>query len=229
MPMNGLIDARRLAGLLMVLSLSGCAMTGRLPDTSRGLTELNAGVEYIDDDNQTLDARFQPGQLALMFPYVTGQIFGNPGSDMLFTELLTPQGGLHLDLARALPGLARGASTLQASENTEGLSIRPAGTRLARIGTFPFDARTREPLGEGGFLDARTREHLILVYFDRPCVVSGTLHADGAAFRHDITVPAPGFHFLRVHRLDALRYELTRVDAASSVIFSIHRLNLQGI
>lgn len=229
MPMKCMTDLKRLAGLLLVLLLSGCAMTGGVPDAERGLTELRAGVEYTDDDNQAIDARFQPGRLALVFPYIPGQIFGSPGSELLFTALLTPQASLQLDLTRALSALDRGAITLQAGENTAGMSIRPAGTRLARIGTFPFDARTREPLGEGGFIDARTREHMILMYFDRPCALSGTLEVDGESYLHDITIPAAGFHFLRVRQLDQLRYRLERADATASVVFSIHLLNLQSI
>lgn len=226
--MQCMIDSKRVAGLLLVLLLSGCAVTGGLSDAERGLTGLQASIEYIDDDNQAIDARFQPGQLVLVFPYVPGQIFGSPGSDILFTVLLTPQGGLQLDLTRALPGLRQGATTLQAGVNTEGLSIRPAGTRLARIGTFPFDAGTLEPLDEGGFIDARTREHMILVYFDRPCVLSGTLRVGEESYLHDITIPAAGFHFLRVRQEDARRYALVRADAASAVIFSI-QLHLQSI
>jgi hypothetical protein len=224
---NRLRHAAWLGCLVLVLLLCGCAMPGGRPDAERALNALQADVEYIDDDNQAIDARFQPGQLVLVFPYVAGQIFGSPGSTLLFTELLSTQDSLHLDLTRALPGLRQGASTLQASAETEGLAIRPAATRLARIGTFPFDATTREPLGEGGFTDAHTREHLILTYFDRPCDLSGTLHAGGKIYRHDITIPVAGFHLLRVQQEDARHYTLVRADATVSVRFSIHLLNLQ--
>jgi hypothetical protein len=220
-------DTTGLAGLVLILLLCGCATPGGRPDAERALSVLQADVEYTDDDNQPIDARFQPGQLVLLFPYVPGQIFGSPGSTLLFTKRLSTQDSLHLDLTRALPGLRQGASTLQASADTEGLAIRPARTRLARIGTFPFDARAREPLGEGGFIDARTREHLILMYFDRPCVLSGTLHIGEKSYRHDITIPVAGFHLLRVQQQDARHYTLVRADATSAITFSIHLLNLQ--
>ena len=215
--------------LLVVVLLTGCAtITGTHSARDAGaMTELLATVEYIDDRNQVIDAQYQPGHLLLVFPYIPGQIFGTPGSDLLFTERLTPGGTLHLELESALPGLQEGAATLRATADSEGLSVKPARTRLARIGTFPFDAKTLEPLGEGGFIDGRTREHMILVYFDRPCVLSGTLNVDQEVYVHDIVIPAAGFHFLRIQQTGAGRYVLSRADETSRIVFSIHLSYLQ--
>jgi hypothetical protein len=215
-----------LVTLLLAVLLFGCAAFTATRDAG-GLTGLQASVEYTDDSNQVIDARYQPRQIALVFPYVPGQIFGSPGSEVLFTELVTPEGTLHLQFERALPGLQEGAATLQATATTEGLSIRPARTRFARIGTFPFDARTRKPLGEGGFIDGRTREHLILMYFDRPCVLAGTLTVGQEKYVHTISIPVAGFHLLRVEQQGPRHHVLSRAEDPSGIIFSIHLLDLQ--
>jgi hypothetical protein len=65
------------------------------------------------------------------------------------------------------------------------------------------------------------------MYFDRPCVLSGTLHIGEKSYRHDITIPVAGFHLLRVQQQDARHYTLVRADATSAITFSIHLLNLQ--
>ncbi|MGB5538789.1 MAG: hypothetical protein WBO37_01720 [Gammaproteobacteria bacterium] len=218
------------AGIIVVLLLSallgGCA-GGPVLRHAESLTVVRATVEYVDDNNLVVDARFQPRHIVLVFPYVPGQIFGSPGSELLFTQLLTPRSELQLALENALPGLQDGATRLQTVAETAGLTIRPAQTRFARIGTFPFDAKTLEPLGEGGFTDGSTREHLILMYFDRPCVLSGTLYIDQDEYVHDITIPAAGFHFLRVQQQGAGRHLLSRAEVTSGIVFSIRLQHLQ--
>ena len=218
------------AGITVVLLLSallcGCAGVQVLRH-AESLTVVRATVEYVDENNLVVDAQFQPGHIVLVFPYVPGQIFGSPGSELLFTYLLTPQSELQLELENALPGLQDGAALLKTVEETAGLTMRPAQTRLARIGTFPFDAKTLEPLGEGGFIDSSTREHLILMYFDRPCVLSGTLYTDQDEYVHDIAIPAAGFHFLRVQQQGAGRHLLSRAVDTSGIVFSIRLQHLQ--
>ncbi|HUT40826.1 MAG TPA: hypothetical protein VM011_05730 [Gammaproteobacteria bacterium] len=219
------------AGIIAVLLLSsallcGCAGGPALRHAG-SLTDVRATVEYVDGNNLVVDAQYQPRHIVLVFPYVPGQIFGSPGSELLFTLLLTPQSELQLELENALPGLQDGATLLQTVAETAGLTIRPAQTRLARIGTFPFDAKTLEPLGEGGFIDGNTREHLILMYFNRPCVLSGTLYIDQNEYVHDIAIPAAGFHFLRVQQQGAGRHVLTRAEDISAIVFSIRLQHLQ--
>lgn len=220
-------DLRMPGLLLMLVMLAGCTSLAGSHAAPDAVTGLRAGVEFIDDENQVVDAQYQPRHLVLVFPYIPGQLFGTPGSDLLFTVLLTPDDTLQLDLSRALPGLQAGVDTLQATGETAGLSARPARTRFARIGTFPFDAKTREPLGAGGFIDGETREHLLLTYFDRPCVLSGTLVIDGAAYVHDIRIPAAGFHWLRIRQQGDGRYVVSRTQDASRIVFTINPDNLQ--
>ena len=218
------------AGIIAVLLLSallcGCA-GGPVLRHAGSLTVVRASVEYVDENNLLVDARFQPRHIVLVFPYIPGQIFGSPGSELLFTRLLTPRSELQLELENALPGLQDGATILQTVAETAGLTIRPAQARLARIGTFPFDAQTLEPLGEGGFIDATTREHLILMYFDRPCVLSGTLYINQDEYVHDIAIPAAGFHFLRLQQQGAGRHLLSRAEVTSGIVFSIRLQHLQ--
>lgn len=218
-----------LIAVLLAAMLGGCAPPGAVRGAAAdgALSELIASVEYIDDDNQVVDPRFQAGHLVLVFPYIPGRIFGTPGNDLLFTVLLTPEDRLHLELSRAEPGLRAGAATLQAGAETTGLSLRPARTRFARIGTFPFDAKTRQPLGAGGFVDGGTRENLVLMYFDRACALTGEVAIDDETYVHDISIHAAGFYFLRIRQDGPRRYVLQRVTALPPVVFTIRPTQLQ--
>jgi hypothetical protein len=54
------------------------------------------------------------------------------------------------------------------------LQISPQGTRFARIATGVSFRTNRTVLQRVGFVDAETGEALLLLYFDRPCRLTGT-------------------------------------------------------
>lgn len=216
--------------VLAVALLAACATRpqGEEPSVAASLTVVNARVQYLGPDRSVLPGSHFPKDVVIILPYLSGAIFGNPRSKPIFQKRLTGELEFSLVLSDALAEMQAGAATLTREWASRGLSVTPEDTRLARIGTFAFNARTREELGYGGFIDTTTLDNLILVYVDRACEISGSFKLGEESYRHAIRLPAAGFHWLRVKRLDDDVHELIYTPPGGPVNFSIHLLDLQN-
>lgn len=96
------------------------------------------------------------------------------------------------------------ARPLAGSDIAEGLSISPADTRVALIHPItylPGDGRVYgRHVGQYTELQSADRQPVSLVFFDRPCRVSGQVELMNKTrdpMPVEIDVPGPGFYFLR--------------------------------
>jgi hypothetical protein len=190
------------------------------------LTRLESRVQYVDENNQPLPGRFYSSRITLFFPYLAGRLFGNPQGPPVFVLSIGEDLAFELDLRSGREQIAAGATPLSPAAAAQGLKVAPPSAELARMGTFAYDAATGEQLGAGGFIDAATRESLILIYASEPCRITGSVAAEGTVFDHRIVLPAAGFHWVRVERRPEGRYRLSRHPADAEVYFSIHLLDL---
>ena len=217
--------------ICVLFVFSGCAAT-QAPttrETQTGIGTLISRAEYVDTDNRHIPAEFNPKEVVLVFPYIPGQIFGNPTGEPLFVAHVKEDLAFELDLAGKIAEIDNGAKRLQASRLTEGLEVTPKSTRFARLGTFALDPKTGEPLGGGGFIDATSRDFLILLYVDRPCTISGTLELGEERHEHDIELGSPGFHWVRVYRVSTHHYRLNAFTPQTPPLFSISLIDLQQV
>mgnify|MGYP006909085488 FL=1 len=220
-----------LYGILVIGLVQVSCVTTRHdePSDSRGMTSLDVSVEYLSEDRGVLSRKYFPQGVVLAFPYIPGEIFGTPRSRPLFQKNINHNDHFTLNLADALPRMEEEARPLLQTWQETGLAIEPANTRLVRIGTFPFDAKTREPIGGGGFIEENSKDNLILMYFDRACHIQGGFEINEEIFSHDIKVPGRGFHFIRVRPTARNQFHLEYFPGQPSVTFSIHVFNLQRV
>ncbi len=199
------------------------------PELTAGLSSINSSVEFLSPDRSTLPPGHFTNKVILLFPYISGGIFGNPDSAPLFYNYLTGDLTFSLDLASARRQLHEASSTLSPEWIRHGLNIQPVETRISRIGTFAYNAETAEPIGAGGFIDENTRDNLILIYVDRACQITGDFTLGNEFFVHTITLPTAGFHWLRVHNTGPEQFELKRHPHTNDIKFSIHLLQLKSV
>lgn len=225
------IVVHRLVLLVICVFLSACTATPttRAPSGAGALDELAFTIEYVDRNNKIVPAKFQPQDVVLVFPYIPGDIFGSPDSKPVFIAPVSIEARVAVNLDRLDSVLAPLAATVTDAARASGLALAPADARFARMGTFPHEAETFAPVGGGGFLDPVTRDTMILVYFDRPCTITGDRVAGGDTFSHAIRVPAAGLHWIRVVDEGAGRYTLRNDRAIPEVVFSITLYNLKAL
>jgi len=211
--------------------LTGCVANQHReesPGTS-GLIAIDTTVEFLAPDRGTLPSSHFPEEIVVIFPYIPGGIFGTPRSAPLFQEHLKGNLDFKLDLAGAIGKLEKDSKPLTGTWTSKGLSVVPKEARLSRIGTFAFDAKTKNELGAGGFIDAESKDNLLLVYVDRPCRIAGSFTLGDEHYSHEIELHSAGFHWIRVRSSDGKRFLLGNYSNNGHVKFSIHLLHMKSI
>ena len=216
---------------VIFIFLAGCSTIPPTADLSddRPVRELSLTIEYVDTNNDPVAPEYHPDNVVLVFPHIPGEIFGSPSGDPILITPVSVGDRVVLDLAKAKQALAGELAPLKPGPNTEGLAITPADVQFTRVGTFPHHARTFENIGGGSFTDPVSRKSMILMYFDRPCTLTGAVAADGSVFHHAINIPQPGFHWIGFDKPRKNEYRLTRVAPVPGIVFSITLFHLQRI
>lgn len=226
---------RLLPALFYLSLLAACAgqvtdQTASKPSTDNfSLDSINSSVEFLSPDRTTLPANHFTNKVVLLFPYISGGIFGNADSEPVFYNYLTGELEFSLDLKSATQTLDEVSTSLSEKWLHSGLSITPAKTRISRIGTFAYNAETGNPIGAGGFIDTVSRDNLILLYTDRACEITGELRLGRELYIHTIDLPTAGFHWLRVHSTRHNQFEIKYYPHTMNIKFSIHLLQLTNV
>ena len=216
---------------VIIIFLTGCSTIPQSPGPSEksSLREISLAVQYVDSDNDPVQPEYHPENVVLVFPHIPGEIFGSPSGDPILITPVSVGDSVTLDLAKAEQALAGELSALKPGPNTDGLVISPANAQFTRIGTFPYNARTFEDIGGGGFTDPASRKLMVLMYFDRPCTLTGEITAEGSVFRHAIDIPDRGFHWIQYDKPLKNEFVLTRGAPVSDIVFSITLYHLKRI
>lgn len=217
--------------LSLALLVSGCAVDNGMPTQPvyDGVTQLQMGIEYVGPDNQRLPAEQFTDAIMLRFPLVPAGIFGVPKSRSIFFVRADDDLHFNLDLQENLSNVESAARQLSRQWRNRGLTIKPANTRLARLGTFPYHADTHRSLGGGGFINPNNRDTLILLYVDRPCEIRGQFTIGEEQFAHDLTFETAGFHWIRVSSPGPDRFTLVPYPDNGPALFSIHVMNVTAL
>jgi len=217
--------------LSLAVLVSGCAVDNRMPNQPvyDGVTRLQMGIEYVGPDNQQLPAEQFTREIVLKFPLVPAGIFGVPRSRSLFFVQADDDLHFTLDLQENLSSVESAARPLSRKWRSRGLTIEPANTRLARLGTFPYHADTHRSLGGGGFINPVNRDTLILLYVDRPCEIRGQFTIEEEQFAHDLAFDRAGFHWIRISSPGPDKFKLVPYPDNGPALFSIHVMGVTAL
>lgn len=130
------------------------------------------------------------GRVFLKLGIISGSIWGSPMKKPVWFVDLDPGAGPALDMVAVGSILRMHAAT----SDDPSVVVRPTGTKLARMSTFGLDRRTGQMQG-GKFMDA-SGNALMLVYFDRACVVQRDIQYGGYRYITDLNIPAAGMYWL---------------------------------
>lgn len=180
-----------LAVILCVLVLASCASLDR-QRTDSALFELSYGFYTLDPTSLRmvpLESAAPASDLVLVFPAVPGAIMGAPRGAPLQTVPVDSGAGFELRLPATLDARA-------SRFTSDSLSIDPAGTRVARLGTFHEYPEYGVFRGGGGFIDTRSGDPLLLVHFSNPAKLSGVVQDRTGTYEYDVTVARAGWSWL---------------------------------
>jgi hypothetical protein len=175
-------------------------------------------VKFLDANGGAAPASDRPDHAQLGIGAIDGAISGMPTRNFRVLDLnaaeditVAPK-----DMAKAL---AHEAATLTPTALQSGLRITPADARIARASTVLI-SQLKVPLVTG-FFDSASRNGLFLVFFDRPCRLSGTVSTKEpwttpSEYVWDVDVPKAGAEWLEVRQTGTARYEVKRMTRPPS-------------
>ena len=130
-------------------------------------------------------------QFPIVFPYISGDLYGVPTTGDLLNPTLRSDYHLHLDLNQAQDGLAK--SLEETDFSLSYLHIVPSDARIARLAPMVLQAQGIEQIGRTDWVDELTRRRLLLVYFDRPATIKGSTTALGKPLRYEVRAERAGY------------------------------------
>lgn len=184
--------------LAIAIIIPGCAARSRVPDAATG--SIRVSVRFVSVSGDAISVR--PADATAMLGVIPGAIFGAPHYS-LQTERLGEVSTLPVNFSELRTVLNQQSAMIAADATAAGWKIDPGDTRFARVATTISHEGTRAGQLMIGFVDSISKKNLLLVFFDRPCRLTGTVvvHSrDGATttFAVDVTVDKAGLYWLEM-------------------------------
>jgi hypothetical protein len=182
---------------IIATTISGCTRPTRNLDSAMG--SLNVPVGFVDARGDAIPAGEKPDRWTAMLGAVPGAIFGDPHYSPKRTEGLGNAASLPINLSTLRAEMDQQATTISVATEKAGWRIDPGDTRLARLATaITTDKRRRFGVG---FMDSVSKNRLLLVFFDRPCRLTGTVvtpENGTTTYSIDVVIESAGLHWLQI-------------------------------
>lgn len=187
-----LLDRCAMFGCLMIgfAALSGCGSSEQSLAHRPGW-QLHAQLVFLTVDLRNERPAPPRASYRLWFPYVTGDLYGAPGTGDFVNAAIHPDGSIDIDLGATEDDLVRSLEPTEFS--LPYLKIEPASARIARFAPIALQANGIDPIGTTEWVDLDSREALLLVYADRAARITGHTIARGTPVSYDIHFPGAGY------------------------------------
>ncbi len=181
-------------------------------------------VQFVQEDMTTPRPQMSQGQFKLWFPWIGGNLFGEPTTNDLIQPDLNPDYQFTIDLNKSRQHLIRSLDV--ANLASLDLTVEPADLRIARVATFTLKPDLSERVGYSAWKDGdNAADGYVLAYFDRAGRITGTQKFDDAERRFDVAVPAAGYYWLRNRKLSEDRVEMTVAARPQNLVLAVAPLN----
>lgn len=204
-----------MTGILRVLCISVFAMV-----SSTSCVQQNADIDKVTIEEIDPFQRSVPGFIdfvTIRVAVIPGSIFGPPGKEENLVERAEMGSAVPLDMGRLLQMGSSNASTL---EKNTALMVEPQDMRFARLGTLAVRPYTDDVLGSGSFMDKKSREYLVLLYADRPGLISGTICVESTKVNIHVSIDRAGLHWIKIKNLTRTLYEFDNANP-SEIAFGV--------
>jgi hypothetical protein len=156
---------------------------------------------YLDSDRNPVTDASLPEVLSLRMAVIAGDVAGAASTEPVFWFDVRIGESARLRLSQKKTAIDAAAAPLTKAAADAGLAITPADTRIARLATITTSAGDPgKSIGGTGFLGAAAGDALLMVYFDRPCTLSGVARRRGSMVTYNIEIATSGVHLIRLVR-----------------------------
>jgi hypothetical protein len=205
----------------LLLSVVGCTTTPRLPTTDAGL--VTVPIEFEDYSGQPTVKGPRDSQLWL--GAISGEIYGTTQAEFK-TLGIGRSATIVLPMSELERLSARSATVLNSAAAAAGFNLIPSDARLVRVATSLLSEDPVWHSASTNLADAVTKKTLVLVYFDRPCRLSGAVitHPASGGTRtdnYDVGIEKAGFTWLETTKVDDSHSEIRRAPASLRPVVTV--------
>lgn len=181
------------------------------------LIKLKAVV--IQDMGDSIESDAIGREVYVSLRAIPGEIVGRPLNEQAMGFKVRVGDELSLPMIRFENAFKLLASTASAQMKKSGLTVMPEETRFVRVGTFSqYTEPSISPRLVGAkFVDAKTRQSVLLVYFDRACKLVGATNEGNSVVSASVTIPDAGFYWIRNDNADVTHWSLTLNDPSADL------------
>jgi len=181
-----LLAALALAGLALA---GGCGKSG--PEREhRADWVIHSRLQFMSQGFEAPAPPLPRERFRLWFPFVSGDLYGAPTIAAFSHPVVDADYRFEIDLNEGHEDLVTALERTRFSGSW--MSIAPAEARVARLSPLVLEADGIESLGVAEWVDEAQRR-LMLVYFDRPASITGSVRARGHTLRFDVHAPGAGY------------------------------------
>jgi hypothetical protein len=175
---------------LVIIAVSGCSPSEESLAHRPGW-QIHARLVFLAADLRSERPAPPRASYRLWFPYVTGDLYGAPGTGDFINASVGADGVIDIDLGATERDLVHSLEPTEFSLSY--LKIEPAAARIARLAPAALQANGIDPIGTTEWVDLDSRESLMLVYADRASRISGRRSARGTSVSYDVRFPGAGY------------------------------------
>ncbi|HVW70320.1 MAG TPA: hypothetical protein VHB68_15190 [Steroidobacteraceae bacterium] len=212
-----LASAAALTALMALMAmLAGCGPGGaeRHPEWV-----LRSQVKFYSADLQAAREPLPRDAFRLFFPFIAGDLYGPATTGDFLHPVLQPDYTFEIDLNQSQPDLLR---SLQPTEfSLDYLRIDPPEARIARLAPVALQPDGIEQVAVTDWIDAGTRERLMLVYVDRPSRITGSLTRNGYTVRYNIHATQSGYIWVARRQADNDGQVYTEVAKPEAIVLAL--------
>jgi len=178
-------------------------------------------VEALDDEQRAVHVDLGDRSVSAILPSIPGALYGRPTIDPVYLTHVALGTSFFVSTSHLEQRLKFLATPPSAESNAQGPLLEPKTTRFARVATLLQDDRTGKVLTGAGLYDPKSRDGLILAYFDRKCTIAGSVRLPPDVVEYDISVAGPGIHWLKARLVRPKLYKMELSDPGAVVVFGV--------
>ena len=206
---------------LLLVTVAAAALAGCSQDDSgahHGWV-LQSRIQFFGPDLQAPQPPAPSNTFRLFFPYICGDLYGPATTGDFIHPVIHPDYTFEIDFGRVQQDLTRSLEPTEFSLNY--LKIDPANARIARLAPLALQPDGIEQVATTDWINARTHERLMLVYFDRPARITGALVRSDYTILYNVRATAPGYVWVARRKTEDGEQMYTEVEKPESVLLAL--------
>lgn len=185
------------------------------------LTEVAVTVRIIDSDRNPVPESPTPREVTLYFPFIGGAWFAEAREASGIRKRARVGDRLRFDLSALRARVDEMARPWPEGRGTSSVRVTPPDARVVHVGVAGAHDDGTAFADHTLFMDAATKERLLLIYADRPCRLRGDGSVESRTVAYEVDLPVAGFHWVRVTERATERGRLTVVPSAIDAILGL--------